>query len=185
LVIASAALVVAFVVGRKSAGTAALLLIEEMAVAAVLWSFLKQEGTKASDSKSGMVGAGLASGLIMVLAMGVYSVAVIPKINSVHKDSLRQFADECRKAIPPGEKIWTAEFPYRPFWYYLEPDIRYYRVIGDIPITEGFVLISAQDAEHAEKELAWTEARPLLIKTIIDKTNKKLQLYQLTARRRG
>jgi hypothetical protein len=124
-------------------------------------------------------------GQIMILAMGVYSIAVIPKINSVRKTSLHQFADDCRKAIPSGEKIWTAEFPYRPFWYYQEPDIRYYWVIGDIPVTGRFVLISAQDAKHAEKEFAWTEVRPVLIKTITDKANKKLHLYELTARRPG
>jgi hypothetical protein len=110
---------------------------------------------------------------------------VIPKINRLRKNSLRQFAEACRNEIPSGEKIWTPEFPYRPFWYYLEPDIAYYHEFSDIPQSGRFILISTEDAIRQKNDAVWSRTRPVLLKTLTDKTRTKLMLFEITAHRSG
>ena len=44
-------------------------------------------------------------------------------------------------AIIAGAILWVQENEYRPFWYYLEPDVRYFLSVSDIPSDARYFLL--------------------------------------------
>ena len=65
--------------------------------------------------KADAVGAGLVSGVVMVLMTGLYASAVIPRIRAAKTHSARQVAAEIQRVLPPDAVLWIQESTYRPF----------------------------------------------------------------------
>ena len=84
-------------------------------------------------AKADAVRSGLASGVVMVLITGIYAVAAIPRITAAKIRSSRQVAAEIRQVLPANTVLWIQESTYRPFWYYLEPRVRYFIELKRVP----------------------------------------------------
>ena len=43
--------------------------------------------------------------------------------------------------LPTGAILWVQENEYKPFWYYLEPDVCYFLSVSDIPADARYFLL--------------------------------------------
>jgi hypothetical protein len=153
-----------------------------LALAAILYSV----GDRVPDATpsclppvvSGFLRLALTTAVVTVLAMVVYSLAVIPRINSFNGNRAREVADSIRSAIPAQVELWVQESAYQPFWYYLEPEVRYFQSVSDIPSQARYFLLPASQAAIFSKDGAWHGAPPVVKKEITDNQSRNFVLLE-------
>ena len=102
----------------------------------------------------------LITGLVFAAGMITYGTAIVPRVDAVTTNGFREVAARIRKELPAGAILWVQENEYKPFWYYLEPDVRYFLSISDIPADARYFLLPepavpafATDSRIAERHL--------------------------------
>jgi len=100
--------------------------------------------------------AAFITGLVFAAGMISYGAAIVPRVDAMTKNGFREVATRIRQELPAGAILWVQENEYRPFWYYLEPDVRYFLSISDIPGDARYFLIpeAATSAFAANPRLA-------------------------------
>jgi 4-amino-4-deoxy-L-arabinose transferase-like glycosyltransferase len=98
----------------------------------------------------------LITGLVFAAGMITYGTAIVPRVDAVTTDGFREVATRIRKELPAGAILWVQENEYKPFWYYLEPDVRYFLSVSDIPADARYFLLpeAAAPAFAADPRLA-------------------------------
>jgi 4-amino-4-deoxy-L-arabinose transferase-like glycosyltransferase len=100
--------------------------------------------------------AALVTGLVFAAGMITYGAAIVPRVDAMTKNGFREVAARIRHELPPGAILWVQENEYRPFWYYLEPDVRYFLSVSDILADARYFLVpeTAAPAFAADPRLA-------------------------------
>ena len=73
--------------------------------------------------------------------MITYGAAIVPRVDALTTNGFREVAARIRHELPAGAILWVQENEYRPFWYYLEPDVRYFLSVSDIPSDARYFLL--------------------------------------------
>jgi 4-amino-4-deoxy-L-arabinose transferase-like glycosyltransferase len=154
-----------------------------LALAAILYSVWSRAPETSQShlppAVSGFLQPALTTAVVAVLAMAVYSLAVVPRIDAFQGNRAREVAASIRSAIPADAELWVQESIYQPFWYYLEPKVRYFQAISELPWQARYVLLPAsQAAMFAKKGGPWHGAPPVVKKEITDNEGKKFVLFQ-------
>jgi hypothetical protein len=107
--------------------------------------------------------AALITGLVFAAGMITYGTAIVPRVDAMTTNGFREVAARIRGTIPNGAILWVQENEYKPFWYYLEPDVRYFLSVSDIPADAHYFLLpeAAAPAFTADPRLAERHLRPL------------------------
>ena len=116
--------------------------------------------------------------VVAVLVMVVYSLAVVPRINSVKGNRPREVAASIRAAMPADAELWVQEGIYRPFWYYLEPEVRYFQRISDIPSQARYFLLPASQTGIFLQDGLWQGAPPVVKKEVFDNERRNFVLLE-------
>jgi 4-amino-4-deoxy-L-arabinose transferase-like glycosyltransferase len=105
----------------------------------------------------------LITGLVFAAGMITYGTAIVPRVDAMTTNGFREVAARIRKELPPGAILWVQENEYKPFWYYLEPDVRYFLSVSDIPADARYFLLpeAAAPAFTADPRLAQRHLHPL------------------------
>ena len=82
-----------------------------------------------------------------------------------------------RAALPVGAELWVLEDNFRPFWYYLEPKVRYFRSLADLPAQAHYILLPATQVKVLLQNPIWQNAPPTFILQAVDNENKAFDLY--------
>ncbi|MBV9107005.1 MAG: glycosyltransferase family 39 protein [Verrucomicrobia bacterium] len=155
------------------------------AVAAALWPFVVPKRGHSSSiplARSGdLVAQAIVSGAVTALAMMVFATIVMPRIDSANKLRSREVAGAIRAALPIGMQLWVLEDSYRPFWYYLEPEVRYFHGIADLPAQADYILLPVTRAKAFVQNPAWQNAPPRLIMQVVDNENRAFDLFARTS----
>ena len=85
--------------------------------------------------------AALITGLAFAAGMITYGSAIVPRVDTMTTNGFREVAARIREKLPVGAILWVQENEYRPFWYYLEPDVRYFLSVSDIPADARYFLL--------------------------------------------
>ena len=126
----------------------------------VLWFFALANRPRSPHvppaTSSRLVAQAILTGAIAALAMMILAILVMPRIDSANKHRSREVAGAIRAALPAGAQLWVLEDSYRPFWYYLEPDVRYFHSLSDLPAQANYLLLPATQTtgSPAESDLA-------------------------------
>jgi 4-amino-4-deoxy-L-arabinose transferase-like glycosyltransferase len=98
----------------------------------------------------------LITGLVFAAGMITYGTAIVPRVDAASKNGFREVAARIRQELPAGAILWVKENEYKPFWYYLEPDVRYFLSVSDIPADARYFLLpeTAAPAFAADPRLA-------------------------------
>jgi 4-amino-4-deoxy-L-arabinose transferase-like glycosyltransferase len=98
----------------------------------------------------------LITGLVFAAGMITYGTAIVPRVDAATTNGFREVAARIRHELPGGAILWVQENEYKPFWYYLEPDVRYFLSVSDIPADARYFLLpeAAAPAFAADPRLA-------------------------------
>ena len=100
------------------------------------------------------------SGAITAIAMMIFATLIMPRIDSANKRRPREVAGAIRAALPAGAQLWVLEDSYRPFWYYLEPDVRYFHRPGGSPGAGALHPAAGDRDEELLQDPVWQNAPP-------------------------
>jgi 4-amino-4-deoxy-L-arabinose transferase-like glycosyltransferase len=149
---------------------------------AVLGFWLYAQGGAArgplANKRGALVAAAATSSIVMVLITLTYAVAIVPRINQARTQGPRAMAEAFRRVVPKEAVIWMAEPSYQPFWYYLEPNVRYVHTLGEVPADGRFVLIPSRNAGDLGRDPRGREALPLV--TAMDGQRRSFSLFELS-----
>ena len=147
-------------------------------VAAIWFCAKRARDPSTLPSRSSRLAAqAIVSGAIVALAMMVFATSIMPRIDSANKHRSREVARTIRAALPAGAQLWVQEDSYRPFWYYLEPDVRYFRRLTDLPAEAEYILLPATQSKAFLENPIWQGAPPVLIIQTVDNEKRTFDLY--------
>jgi 4-amino-4-deoxy-L-arabinose transferase-like glycosyltransferase len=120
----------------------------------------------------------LITGLVFAAGMIMYGTAIVPRVDAMTTNGFREVAARIRKELPAGAILWVQENEYKPFWYYLEPDVRYFLSVSDIPADARYFLlpVSAAPAFLADRRL--TERHLRAITQVVDGEKQRYEILR-------
>jgi 4-amino-4-deoxy-L-arabinose transferase-like glycosyltransferase len=99
--------------------------------------------------------AALVTGLVFAAGMISYGAAIVPRVDAFTTNGPREVAATIRRALPADAVLWVQEYEYRPYWYYLEPDVRYFGSIDSIPAGAHYFLLPDEAAPTFVADHRW------------------------------
>ncbi len=114
---------------------------------------------------------------VFIIAMLVYSIAIVPRVNSLSYGA-REVANSVRAKLPPYAILWVQENEYRPFWYYLEPQTRYFLRTEQIPPEARYVILPKQLSSSFRQDSRWKNTRFQTLSEIVDNEKKEFVLLE-------
>jgi hypothetical protein len=152
-----------------------------LATCAWVLALSRKRGTQAPgserDKASGITMQAALSGVIAAIGVMIFATGIMPRVNSANKYRPREVARTLRAAMPAGTTLWVLERSYRPFWYYLEPDVRYFNKVSDLPAAAQFILLPAGQIEQLLHDSFWRDQRPKLVAQATDNEMKSFDLF--------
>jgi hypothetical protein len=121
------------------------------------------------------------SGSITALGVMIFATLIMPRIDSANPHRSRDVAVDIRSMMPAGAQLWVQEDSYRPFWYYLEPDVRYFHQPADLPAQANYFLLPATETKKLLQDPVWQNAPPTWLRQIIDNENRAFDLFRRNA----
>jgi 4-amino-4-deoxy-L-arabinose transferase-like glycosyltransferase len=100
--------------------------------------------------------------IVTAIALGVYAVAIVPKLQSRQK--IKPIAAKIEAVIPPGERLYAVNPDYQPFLFYLRRPLTYVDRISELPPEAHFFLVRPDKESSAEgaPQFYPRRARPVL-----------------------
>jgi len=114
------------------------------------------------------------SAVACMLGMLVFSAVAVPYVKRHKTGQPSQIAAAIRSYLPSDQILWVQEDDFRPFWFYLEPKVRYFRDLQEVPPGEHFFLLPA--GHGSELQRARPEQSPTLIAQVSDGDNRKYDI---------
>ena len=108
------------------------------------------------------------TGLVFVAGMITYGVAIAPLVNAVTRSGPREVATTIQQTLPANTIIWVQENEYKPFWYYLEPDVRYFLSVSDLPAGARYFLLPGSAAASFTADQHWAGHSPRAVADVFD-----------------
>jgi 4-amino-4-deoxy-L-arabinose transferase-like glycosyltransferase len=128
------------------------------------------------DTASRLTAQVIVSGVIAAIGVMIFATVVMPRVDSANKSRPYEVARILRSALPAGATVWVLEWSYRPFWYYLEPDVRYFAKISELPSNAHYILLPASQTEKIRRDPFWRGAPPKLLAQVKDSERKAFDL---------
>jgi 4-amino-4-deoxy-L-arabinose transferase-like glycosyltransferase len=114
---------------------------------------------------------------VFMIAMLVYAIAIVPRVNSLSYGA-REVANSIRAKLPQDAILWVHENEYRGFWYYLEPQIRYFLRIEEIPPDARYVILPKQLTSGLTQDPQRKNVRFQRLAEIVDNEKKEFVLLE-------
>lgn len=154
----------------------------EMVLAAGAWAFaLSRKGLGRSagldSGRTSQLGSQVVlSGAIAAIGVMIFTTAVMPQVGSANKHRPREIARLLRSAMPAGTTLWVMERSYQPFWYYLEPNVRYFHKISELPAGVQYILLPATQTNSSLHDPAWRSNPPKITMRVVDNEKNAFDL---------
>lgn len=143
------------------------------------WEFrLWKRGTASSQRRwlTDNVGVALAGSSLAALAMIVFALFVVPRVNRA--DDIRPLGRAISEAVPPGEPLYVFDPGYQPALFYIRAPLVYENGVDRLPDTVPWLLCRSKAVEKFRKHWKRVEVR----REFEDKQGKGLRLVSLAQR---
>jgi 4-amino-4-deoxy-L-arabinose transferase-like glycosyltransferase len=126
-----------------------------------------------------LAGQAIISATATAMGMMLFALVIIPLINSGSTHRPREVAAAIRAALPTGTELWVLEDQYRPFWYYLEPSVRYFHRLADLPPEAHYILVPSAVTKSFAQDRGSLSVRPAVLMHAVDSENRSFDLISL------
>jgi hypothetical protein len=148
-------------------------------LACCVWFFTLARSARRPRSILGvteLTGQAITSAAVVAMAMIVFALVIVPRIDAAKAQRSREVAAAFRAALPAGAQLWVLEDQYRPFWYYLEPNVRYFHRLADLPPNARYILVPMAQSQYFLQDPGPRTASWTLIKYAVDSENRRFDL---------
>jgi 4-amino-4-deoxy-L-arabinose transferase-like glycosyltransferase len=127
-----------------------------------------------------LVRQAITSAAVIVIGMMLFASVVMPRINTANTHRPREMAAAIRDALPTAAELWVLADQYRPFWYYLEPNVRYFHRLTDLPPHAHYLLVPTAQTKSFLQDPGSTGAPSTVLKRAVDSENRSFDLISRT-----
>ena len=138
---------------------------------------LSQAEASDPNSSAKILRQAVTTGMVFMIAMLVYAIAIVPRVNSLSYGA-REVANAIRGKLPPDAVLWVQENEYRPFWYYLDPQARYFLRAEQIPPNALYVILPKHLSSSFIQDPRWKNTRFQLLGQIVDSEKNEFALLE-------
>jgi 4-amino-4-deoxy-L-arabinose transferase-like glycosyltransferase len=125
----------------------------------------------------------LITGLVFAAGMITYGTAIVPRVDAMTTNGFREVAARIRHELPPHAALWVKENEYKPFWYYLEPDVRYFLSVSDLPADARYFLLPENAAAAFASDHHFADRQPRALAEIADGERQRFVVMQRDGRK--
>jgi len=122
--------------------------------------------------------AALITGLVFAAGMVTYGAGIVPRVDALTTNGFREVAARIRGTIPAGATLWVQENEYKPFWYYLEPEVRYFLSASDIPADARYFLLPETAARAFAADPRLADRHLSVIAQIVDGEKERFSVLE-------
>jgi 4-amino-4-deoxy-L-arabinose transferase-like glycosyltransferase len=122
----------------------------------------------------------LTTAAILMVAMLFYAMAIVPRANSMSYGA-REAAVAIRSKLPDATTLWVHEGEYRPFWYYLEPDVKYFLKPNDISSDARYFILPKDEAGRFMQNPRWAGSHFDTLSQVVDSEQKTFTILRKEA----
>ena len=137
-------------------------------------------GSTDLDFSGGVLRQAVTTAAVFMIAMLLYAVAIVPRVNSLSYGA-REVAGNIRARLPRDATLWIHENEYRPFWYYLEPRVRYFLDPTEIAPDTRYIILPKQLSAAFTQDPRWRNTRFRTLSEIVDNEKKVFVLLERVA----
>jgi hypothetical protein len=138
-----------------------------------------RSGSMPAFTSDRLAGQAIISAAVTAMGMMLFASVIIPPINSASTHRPREVAAAIRDALPTGAELWVLEDQYRPFWYYLEPGVRYFHRLADLPPQAHYILVPTAETKSFLQDPGSISARSTVLMHAVDSENRSFDLIRL------
>jgi 4-amino-4-deoxy-L-arabinose transferase-like glycosyltransferase len=125
-----------------------------------------------------LAGQAITSAAVTVMVMMLFALVIMPRINSANTHRSREVAAAIRDALPTAAELWILEDQYRPFWYYLEPNVRYFHRLADLPPQAHYILVPTAQTKSFLQDPGSISVPSTVLMHAIDSENRSFDLIR-------
>jgi len=123
-----------------------------------------------------LAGQAITSAAVTVMGMMLFALVIMPPINSANAHRPREVAAAIRDALPTAAELWVLEDQYRPFWYYLEPNVRYFHRLADLPPQARYILVPTAQTKSFLQDPGSIGVPSTVLMHTVDSENRSFDL---------
>src|SRR5271157_2463299 len=125
-----------------------------------------------------LAGQAITSAAVTVMGMMLFALVIMPPINSANTHRPREVAAAIRDALPTAAELWVLEDQYRPFWYYLEPNVRYFHRLADLPPQAHYILVPTAQTKSFLRDPGSIGVPSTVLMHAVDSENRSFDLVR-------
>ena len=135
-------------------------------------------GTMPAFTGDRLAGQAITSAAVTVMGVMLFASVIMPHINSANTHRPREVAAAIRDALPTTAELWVLEDQYRPFWYYLEPNVRYFHRLTDLPPQAHYILVPTAQTKSFLKDPRSIGVPSTVVMQAVDGENRSFDLIR-------
>jgi len=125
-----------------------------------------------------LAGQAITSAAVTAIGMMLFALVIMPPINSTNTHRPREVAAAIRDALPTAAELWVLEDQYRPFWYYLEPNVRYFHRLTDLPPQAHYILVPTAQTKSYLQDPGSLGVPSTVLMHAVDSENRSFDLIR-------
>jgi hypothetical protein len=125
-----------------------------------------------------LAGQAITSAAVTAMGMMLFALVIMPPINSTNTHRPREVAAAIRDALPTAAELWVLEDQYRPFWYYLEPNVRYFHRLTDLPPQAHYILVPTAQTKSFLQDPGSLGVPSTVLMHAVDSENRSFDLIR-------
>jgi 4-amino-4-deoxy-L-arabinose transferase-like glycosyltransferase len=133
--------------------------------------------THDSNFSNGATRQVISSAAVFMIAMLLYTIAVIPRVNALSYGA-KEVANAILAKLPSDAMLWVHENEYRPFWYYLEPRTRYFLKAEDLSPDARYVILPKRLGAVFAQNPRWKNSGFQPLSEVVDNEKKVFVLLE-------
>jgi 4-amino-4-deoxy-L-arabinose transferase-like glycosyltransferase len=122
----------------------------------------------------------LTTAAILMVAMLFYAMAIVSRANSMSYGA-REAAMAIRSKVPEATTLWVQEGEYRPFWYYLEPEVKYFLRPDEISSDARYFILPKDEAGRFTENPRWAGSHFDTLSQVVDSEQKTFAILRKEA----
>jgi 4-amino-4-deoxy-L-arabinose transferase-like glycosyltransferase len=115
--------------------------------------------------------------LVAALGMGVYAIAVVPRLQQHQKT--KAIAAQIDAALPQSELLYAVDPDFQPFLFYVHAPLKYVSRLSDLPQDVRYFLVQPENENAAQTSDQWSPRHPRAVLHIKDYRNRKTVLFAI------
>jgi hypothetical protein len=137
-----------------------------------------RSGFKPAFTSDRLAGQAITSAAVTAMGMMLFALVIMPLINSANTHRPREVAAAIRDALPTAAELWVLEDQYRPFWYYLEPNVRYFHRLADLPPQAHYILVPTAQTNSFLQDPGPISVPSTVLMQAVDSENRSFDLIR-------